>query len=159
MNKEKNFFEDEINILENKIIRFNNIINDFRKQNNVDELLLKEQLNDLLGQFEVCLKYTIISDNDGSLISAIKYANNIKKHSKSLFDYTISTLALYPSNNLYPSNSLFPSDFKIWWNQLPLDNDKFKKQYDCYNLKLLKKDLPESINNVFNIIKNGYKKI
>ena len=147
--------DDEISILERKMKRFNNNIDEFKRKNKVDELLLKEQFNDILGQFEVCLKYTSISNHDCSLISAIKYANNIKKHSHSLFDYSVSTLALYPSDNLYPSNSLYPSTFKIWWNTLPLDNNKFKNQYDCYNKKLLNKDLQTSINKVYKIIKNG----
>ena len=127
--------------------------------NNIDEILLKEQLNDLLGQIEVCLKYTNISYKDNSLISAIKYANNVKKHSKSLFDYTVSTSALYPSDDLYPSVNLFPSDFKIWWNTLPLDDTKFRKQYNCYKSELLNKDLEESINNIFEIIKSGFGKV
>lgn len=151
-------FYDEMNILKNKIILFNNTIKEFKKENSVNELTLKEQLNDLLGQIEVCLKYTSISYQEKSLISAFKYANNIKKHSKSLFNYTVSTLALYPSDNLYPFDNIFPSDFKIWWSALPLDNPKYKDQYDCYNEELLNKDLPESINDVFNIIKKGFGK-
>ena len=147
--------EDEIKILENKIKLLNETINEFKKNNSIDKLMLKEQLNDFLGQLAVCLKYTIVPKKYSKLISAFKYANNIKKHSLSLFDYTISTLGLYASDNLYPSDNLFPSSFKIWWGKLPLDDKKYANQYNCYNKYLLNKDLLESINDIFDLIKNN----
>lgn len=147
---------DEIKILELKINKFNELINEFKKKNEIDELLMKECLNDLLGQIEVTLKRTNIHEKDKKIISAIKFANNVKKHSKSIYNYTLKTLALYPSDNLYPSDDLYPSDFKIWWNNLPLDNNDFLYQYNCYNEKLLNQDLCNSINNIFDIIKSNY---
>ena len=147
---------DEIMILELKINKFNELINKFERKNVVNEFLLKESLNDLLGQIEVTLKRTNIQEKDKRIISAIKYANNVKKHSNSIYDYTLKTLALYPSGNLYPSDDLYPSDFKIWWNNLPLDDENFFYQYNCYNEYLLNQDLCQSINNIFNIIKTNY---
>ena len=85
------------------------------------------------------------------MISAFKYANNLKKHSNSIYNYSIKTLALYPSDDLYPSDNLYPSDFGIWWNDLPLDDERFVYQYDCYNKYLLNKDLKESINDILPI--------
>lgn len=148
----KKMIDDEIKLLINKKHDFDKIINEFREKNNVNELSLKGILNDILSQFEVCLKYTYISKKDKKLISAIKYANNIKKHSKSLFSYSLYSKGLYPSNNLYPSNYLFPSSFRIWWNELPLDDDEYEYQYKCYNKKLLNKDLPKSIDVIYDII-------
>lgn len=144
--------KDEIKILENKIKLLNDPINEFKKNNCIDDLMLKEQLNDFLGQLAVCLKYTIVPKKYSKLISAFQYVNNIKKHSLSLFDYTISTLGLYPSDNLYLSDDLFPSSFKTWWNKLPLDDKKYANQYNCYNKYLFKKDLLESINDIFDLI-------
>lgn len=145
--------EDEMYILDKKVKEFNQTINKFKEKNNIDKLILKEKLNDLLGQFEVCLKGKRIPKKYSRIISAIKYPNNIKKHSESIFKYSLSTLNIYPSNNLYPSSDLHPSKFKIWWNELPLDNPKFENQYNCYNDKLLNKDLLKSINEVYKIVK------
>ncbi|MGM9850337.1 MAG: hypothetical protein ACI31V_05530 [Bacilli bacterium] len=144
---------DEIYILDKKIKKFNNTIDKFKKENIIDDLLLKEELNDLLGQFEVCLKNIYVPKKYGALISAIKYANNMKKHSKSIFRYSVYTLEVFPSDDLYPSDELYPSDFKIWWNELPLDKKEYQNQYNCYNRYLSKMDLPESINNIYSIIK------
>lgn len=147
---------DEIKILDKKIIAFNVMLDNFKKLNQVNELELKEALNDLLGQIEITLKRTNINNKNKKLISAFKYANNLKKHSNSIYNYSIKTLALYPSDDLYPSDNLYPSVFGIWWNDLPLDDERFVYQYDCYNKYLLNKDLKESINDIYAIIKLNY---
>lgn len=147
---------DEIKILDKKITAFNVMLDNFKKLNQVNELELKEALNDLLGQIEITLKRTNINNKNKKVISAFKYANNLKKHSNSIYNYSIKTLALYPSDDLYPSDNLYPSDFGIWWNDLPLDDERFVYQYDCYNKYLLNKDLKESINDIYAIIKLNY---
>lgn len=147
---------DEIKILNKKIIEFNNLINEFKQKNEINELELKETLNDLLSQIEITLKRTKIENKNKKLIFAIKYVNNIKKHSTSIYNYSIKTLPLYPSSKLYPSDNLYPSDFNIWWEELPLDDKQFIYQYKCYNDCLLNKDLVESINDIYKIIKLNY---
>lgn len=141
---------DEIKILDKKINAFNVMLDSFKNLNQVNELELKEALNDLLGQIEITLKRTNINNKNKKLIFAVKYANNLKKHSNSIYNYSIKTLALYPSDDLYPS------DFGIWWNNLPLDDERFVYQYECYNKYLLNKDLKESINDIYAIIKLNY---
>lgn len=149
---------EDILILEKKIADFNTLYEKYKKQNSINNIELKECLCDILTWFEICLK---TSSNFNSLesekVSGIKYANNIKKHSISIFKYTLQTYALFPSNNLYPSASLYPSDFNIFWNSLPLDNSKFVNQYNNYKKHFESKELYSSLNVMFNIIKSHYK--
>ena len=149
---------EDISILEKKIADFNTLYEKYKKQNSIDNIELKECLCDILTWFEICLK---TSSNFNSLesekVSGIKYANNVKKHSISIFKYTLQTYALFPSNNLYPSASLYPSDFNIFWNSLPLDNSKFVNQYNNYKKHFESKELYSSLNEMFNIIKSHYK--
>lgn len=147
---------DEIKILDKKINAFNVMLDSFKNLNQVNELELKEALNDLLGQIEITLKRTNINNKNKKLIFAVTYANNLKKHSNSIYNYSTKTLALYPFDDLYPSDNLYPSDFGIWWNNLPLDDERFVYQYECYNKYLLNKDLKESINDIYAIIKLNY---
>lgn len=150
---------DELHILDRKIKEFNNIIKEFEKRNFVDDLLLREKLNDLLGQFEVCLKNIDFSQKNKRTISAIRYVNNVKKHSKSIFKYSLYTLEIFPSDDLFPSDNLYPTEFKIWWNELPLDKKEYSHQYNCYNEELLNKDLIESINDIYNLVKEMKKSV
>ncbi|MCI8353436.1 MAG: hypothetical protein HFJ58_07760 [Clostridia bacterium] len=149
---------EDILILEKKIADFNTLYEKYKKQNSIDNIELKECLCDILTWFEICLK---TSSNFNSLesekVSGIKYANNVKKHSISIFKYTLQTYALFPSNNLYPSVSLYPSDFNIFWNSLPLDNSKFVNQYNNYKKHFESKELYSSLNEMFNIIKSHCK--
>ncbi len=146
---------DEIMILNKKIKDFNHLINTYEENNSFQELIFKEKLNDLLGQIEVCLKKTDVPNKDKELISAIKYVNNMKKHSKSIFTYSKRTTALFPSNNLYSSNSLFPLKFKIWWSDLPLDGKDYRYQYNCYKKGLQGKDVLESLNKIYDIVESN----
>lgn len=146
---------DDILILEKKITDFNTLYDKYKKQNSIDNIELKECLCDILTWFEICLK---TSNNFNSLesekVSGIRYANNLKKHSVSIFKYTLQTYAIFPSNNLYPSVSLYPSDFNIFWNSLPLDNSNFVNQYNNYKKYFEGKELYLSLNEMFSIIKS-----
>ena len=118
---------------------------------------LTECLYDILGWFEVCLKkITTLDKVEDEKISGIRFANNIKKHSTSLFRYTLQTFALFPSGSLFPSENLYPSDFNIFWNSLPLDNVKYKNQYNNYVKHFKDKDLYPTLNEIFAIIKKYY---
>jgi hypothetical protein len=148
---------DDIQILEKKVNNFNKFYNKYKNQNSIDEIELKECLCDILSWTEICIKnIQNLSNIEMEIISAIKYANNMKKHSTSIYKYNLSSLALYPSDDLYPSNTLYPSDFNIWWSSLPLDNTKFNNQYKNYNKHLKEKDIHATINNIYSIIKNHY---
>ena len=148
---------EDILILEKKINNFNNLYNKYKKQNSVDPIELKEYLCDILTWFEICLKTsTNFNSLESEKVSGIRYANNVKKHSLSIFKYTPQTYALYPSNELYPSVGLYPSTFNIFWNSLPLDNSKFTNQYNNYKKHFEGKDLYSSLNEMFNIIKSHY---
>ena len=127
--------DDELKILEIKNKKLNILYNDFKSKNSIDNLQLKENINDILGQIEICLKrtnYDSMPKEYIKMISAFRYANNLKKHSNYIFEYTLRTVALYPSDSLYPSNNLYPSDFKIWWKELPYDckDRNNKNQYN-----------------------------
>lgn len=149
---------DDINILEKKINIFNSLYNEYKKMNFIDETELKECVCDILGWFEICLKNTCsLNKIEKEKISGIRHANNVKKHSKSIFEYTLQTYALFPSDDLYPSENLFPSDFNIFWISLPLDDPKFTHQFNCYKLYFEGKNLYSTINEVFNIIKTHFK--
>ena len=148
---------DDIIILEKKIDIFNNLYNKYKTMNFVDETDLKEIVCDILGWFEICLKNTHnLNKIERKKISGIRHANNVKKHSKPIFEYTLQTYALFPSEDLFPSENLFPSDFNIFWISLPLDDPKFTYQFNCYKLYFEEQDLYSTINEVFNIIKNHF---
>lgn len=149
---------DDIIILEKKINIFDNLYNKYKEQNSINESELKECVCDILGWFEICLKNTKdLNKVEKEKISGIRHANNVKKHSKSIFKYTLQTYALFPSDDLYPSDTLFPSDFNIFWSSLPLDDPQYTYQYNCYKKHFEGQELYPSINNVFNIIKIHFK--
>ena len=152
---------DELKILELKNEKLNSLYNDFKSKNSIDDLKLKENINDILGQIEICIKrvnFNSMPKEYIKTISAFKYANNLKKHSNYIFEYTLRTVALYPSDDLYPSDNLYPSDFKIWWKELPYDGKdrNNEKQYKNYNKFLKGKELISSINEICRIIKLYY---
>ena len=141
--------DDELKILEIKNEKLNSLYNDFKLKNSIDHLQLKESINDILGQIEICLKrvdFKTIPEEYIKTISAFRYANNLKKHSNYIFEYTLRTVALYPS------------DFKIWWKELPYDgkNRNNKNQYKNYNKVLKGKELMPTINEICRIIKLYY---
>ncbi len=145
-------------ILDKKMEIFNNYYNKFKDDNEVNEIELKECLFDVLSWLEICLNHVNVkklSTKEQQIISAIRYANNMKKHSAQIFNYILSTPALYPSPDLYPSSDLFPSSFSVFWNDLPLEDSKFKSQYNRYNSILKGKDLYTSLNEIYLII-NSY---
>jgi len=150
---------DDILILEKKLKDFITLFdnNKYKNQNFTIDIELKENFYDLLGWFEVCIKkLDNLTKLDEEKISAIKYANNMKKHSNSIFRHTLETLALYPSSDLFPSETLYPSDFNIFWNTLPLDNQRFVNQYNNYLKHLEGKEILPTLNEIFTIIKKYY---
>lgn len=156
---------DELIILKNKKNKLNNLYKKFKQKNSIDELLLKENINDILGQIEVCLKrvnYKKIPEKYKKITRAFRYANNLKKHSNYVFEYTLKTFNLIASENLIVSENLILSDFKILWKELPYDenpNDKehSKNQFENYNEFLKGKELMPTINGVCKIIEFYYK--
>lgn len=149
---------NDINTLLKKINIFKEKYQEYKNQNKIDEIELYECICDILSWVEICIKNVNIEDEvQNEKISAIKYANNMKKHSVSIFQYNLNTYALYPSDTLYPSNNLYPSDFKIYWNKLPLDNAKFKNQYRNYLKYLDGKGILETIEEIYIIIENNKK--
>ncbi len=148
---------DNIIILNKKICKFQTMYDKFYRENNIDDIELKEILCDILSWFEICIKkIDNLNDIEKEKISAIKYANNMKKHSVSIYNYTLNTLALYPADDLYPSDDLFPSDFTICWNNLPLDSKQYIKQYNNYNKHLNGNDVNITIYDIYKIIKEHY---
>lgn len=148
---------EEIIILDKKIEIFNRNYMKYKENNCIDNIELKESLFDVLSWFEICFKnMNQLNNSEQNKKRAIAYANNMKKHSVSIFEYTLNTLALYPSDDLFPSNDLYPSEFIIYWNELPLDKRGFINQYKCYNTFLKGKDIYTSINEIYMIIKKYY---
>lgn len=149
--------EEDLQILEKKVHIFNELYQKYKKKNSIDEIELKEILCDILSWMEICIKKVKNTDNtERKIISGIKYVNNLKKHSTSIFKYNLSSYALFPSKSLYPSPNLYPSDFNIWWNSLPLDNSDYENQYRNYNKYLKDKELYKTINDIYMIIKQHY---
>ncbi len=149
---------NDINTLLKKINTFKEKYQEYKNQNKIDEIELYECLCDILSWIEICIKSINLEDEiQNEKISAIKYANNMKKHSISIFKYNLNTYALYPSDSLYPSNNLYPSDFQIYWNKLPLDNVRFKNQYKNYLKHLEGKGILETIDEIYTIIENNKK--
>lgn len=149
MNNDRNTLLKKINIFKEKYAEYKN-------QNKINEVELNECLCDILSWIEICIKrVNLVDEVNNEKLSAIKYANNMKKHSVSIYKYNLNTYALYPSNSLYPSNNLYPSDFKIFWNKLPLDNIKFNNQYNNYKKHLEGKEILETIEDIYIIIENN----
>ena len=114
----------------------------------------------MLSWFEICIK-SIDEDkleiDDRKKVSAIRYVNNKKKHSISVFKYNISKKSRFPSSSLYPSKNLYPSKFKIYWKELPFYKEKeFKGQWKNYNNFLKGKNLIDSSKEIFEIVKNRF---
>lgn len=142
------FLEKKINILKEKYLVY-------QSNNSVNNNELYECLCDILSWFEICIKNIdeIYDSKERGKISAIKYANNMKKHSSSIFEYTLKEYALLPSDNLYPSDNLLPSDFNIVWNILPLDDSKYKNQFKNYKKYLRGRNILETVEDIYSIIK------
>lgn len=147
--------KDDLLILQKKVELFNTKYFEYKKQNIVDDIQLKEIICDILSWFEICLKnVSNLSEQDRKKISAIKYVNNMKKHSISIYTYTLQTYCIYPSDNLYPSSCVYPSTFNICWSNLPLDKRKYINQYNNYNECLKGKNIYKTINEILDIVKN-----
>ena len=147
---------NDIKVLLKKIDIFKEKYEEYKKQNKVDEFELNECLCDVLSWIEICIKRINATEKEQSeKISAIKYVNNMKKHSISIYKYNLNIHALYPSDNLYPFNDLYPSDFKIYWNNLPLDNINFNNQYKNYKKYLEGKEILETIDDIYRIVENN----
>ena len=110
---------------------------------------MKEIICDILSWFEICLKnVSNLSEQGRKKISAIKYVNNMKKHSISIYTYILQTYCIYPSSCVYPST------FNICWSNLPLDKRKYINQYNNYNECLKGKKIYKTINEILDIVKN-----
>lgn len=147
---------DELNILIKKTNEFKEYYNNCKNKNYVNELDIKEKLYDILGMHEVCLKHVdkgSLTEEELGIISGIKYANNLKKHSESIFSYNLNTYNNYPSSNTFPSVVTKPSVFGIWWNELPLDNGKASKRYRMYNQYIKNHKVSTILYDVLDIIK------
>lgn len=148
---------DDILILEKKMNDFILLYDKYKNQNFTVDIELKENLYDLLGWFEVCIKkITNLSKLDEEKISALKYAYNKKKHSNSIFRYTNLTHAIFPSPDLFPSENLYPSDFNIFWNALPLEDPKYTNQHNNYSKHLEGKEMLPTLNEILEIVKKYY---
>lgn len=147
---------DELEILKKHVCNLDSLYNKYKKKNKVDEVELYENICNILSWFEICDKrlYNLYSKHNKKKISAFRYANNMKKHSTSMFKYEIITHYIYPSPNRFPSISLYPSKFDIYWNELPLDNDDFLNQFNNYNNFLKGKNLLDTINEMVKIMEN-----
>lgn len=146
---------DNIKILITKVEELHKLYEKWEKDNKIDDLKLQEYLYDILSWLEVCFKdMNDLSESERQLVSAFKYANNVKKHSQSIFNHSVKSYPLYPSKNTYPSNALFPSSFNIWWNVLPLDDNRYQNQYNNYNNCLKNKNILSTIDEITNVIKS-----
>ena len=146
-----------LRILSSRISRLREIYHTYKTENSVNEVELYENLCDVLSWGEICIKQICEFREDSGIISAIKYANNMKKHSVSIYTYTLESYAIYPSQTSFPSENLFPSKFEIKWGKLPLDDTRFKNQYTNYNKYLKGKNIMTTIDKIYEIIERNYK--
>lgn len=147
--------DDEKLILSKKIQIFEDFYNRCKNENKIDEILLKEYLYDVLTWIEVCIKTIDInklSKIEQKKIRGIKFANNQKKHSIYLYKFNANFYSSFPSNELFPSNNNFPSKFDILWNELKLDDKKYKNQFINYNKYLKDKNILECFKDILEII-------
>lgn len=149
---------NDLLILEKKINMFNALYTNYKKQNSINDLELKEIICDVLNWLEICLKNTKTPNKlELEKISGFRHINNIRKHNSNIYKYTLHSLALYPSNDLYPSDTLYPSDFNIYWDTFQLDNAKYINQYNNYKKHFNGVNVYSSINEIYSIIKKHYK--
>ena len=149
--------DSDLKILCKKMNIFNDTYNKFEEANRIDEDIFKECICDILSWMEICIKkINDFESEEMGIISAIRYVNNLKKHSLSIFKYTLESYCFYPCEDLYPGPDLYPLSFNVWWNELPLDQEKFIKQYENLNKYLKNKELYKSLNNIFEIINKHY---
>lgn len=144
-------------ILNKKILIFKNKYLELKKSNSIDEIELRECICDILSWIEICVKTTKnMNLEEKKKISAIRYANNYKKHNKKLYKFNYNTYGLYPSYNLYPSDDLYPSDFNIYWNFLSYLEKSDKNQYSNYRTFLENKNIYDTILEIYEIIQKYY---
>lgn len=144
-------------ILNKKILIFKNKYLEFKESNSIDEIELRECICDILSWVEICVKTTKnMNLEEKKKISAIRYANNYKKHNKKLYKFNYNTYGLYPSDKLYPSDNLYPSDFNIYWNFLSYLEESDKNQYNNYRTFLENKNIYDTINEIYEIIQKYY---
>ena len=140
-------------ILNKKILIFKNKYLELKKSNSIDEIELRECICDILSWIEICVKTTKnMNLEEKKKISAIRYANNYKKHNKKLYKFNYNTYGLYPSYNIYPSDDLYPSDFNIYWNFLSYLEKSDKNQYSNYRTFLENKNIYDTILEIYEII-------
>ena len=147
-------------ILYKKHQNLESIYNKCKNQNKIiDEEELFESLNDVLAWFEPTILNLQFNISDSKYISALKFVNNKRKHCEKFYKITLSTLSLYPSDNLYPNDNLYPLSFGIYWENLKLDKECFKNQYNNYNKVLLNKNVIETLSEIMKIINKNITKI
>lgn len=149
--------KEELAILYKKINMFNEFYQKSKENNTINEIELKEYLYDILSWIEICIKYIEkylkLDRENWKLVNAFKYANNMKKHNQLIYKCTFNRLGTFPSSHSYPFPTLYPSSFNICWRNLPFDPKSCKKQWENYNIYLKDKNIYETINSIFEIIK------
>ena len=127
---------DNLRILKKKINILKEKCEEYKSINEIDELGLKECIYDVLSWIEVCIKDISKEDKEKrGKLSAIRYANNLKKHSTTVFRYNLNSYPLYSSSDLCPSNALY------------------KNQHNNYIKYLEGKEVLKTIDEIYKIIK------
>jgi len=142
-------------LLDKKVRKMNDIINFYEDTGEINENDFYESLCDVLSWCEINIKkinLKSLEENKRDLIEAVKYANNVKKHSIKIYKFEVKTKALYPSKKLFPSKRLFPRKNGIYWNKMEFDENGFVKQYDCYNKYLFNKEISITIKEIVNVL-------
>lgn len=141
---------EELKILEKKVIHLNQIYEIYKETHEINEIELKEDVYDVLSWIEICIRGIKFRKEHVSIISAIKHANNAKKHNASLYKCTKTLMGLYPP--YLPSSNTYPGKSDIYWCEISLGYNE--NQFKNYNQFLLNKELVPSINWVFAIVKS-----
>lgn len=154
----ENIIRNDRYILDKKILIFKEKYMKFKKLNIVDEISLRGCICDVLSWIEMCVKTTKdMSVEEKRKISAIRYANNYKKHGIKLYNFNKNVYGLYPSEKLVPRPNLCPSDFNIYWNFLSFLKKSEKTQYNNYRTFLENKNIYDTIIDIYEIIQKYYK--
>lgn len=144
--------QDNLFILNKKIKNLKREYRKWEKDNEVDELYLKENLFDILSWIEICKNYINEDAKNSDVISGFLYVNNRKKHDTGIYKITKNFTNIYPSTNLFPSNKTYLQKFDVIWDVKEISHGRLL----AYQNELKNKDIIETLDIVFEQINQNY---
>ena len=145
--------QNNLFILNKKIENLKKEYSKWRKNNEIDELYLKENLFDILSWIEVCANYIDESEGRLDIVSGFLYVNNRKKHDTGIYKITKTFTNIYPSTNLFPSSETYLQKLDVIWNVKEIEEHG---RFPDYQNELKNKNIIDTLEIVVEQINQHY---